>query len=291
MSEEVSLGLHNSKRKEEHNEAEMDSGLKGTAEDVKTLTERPGLQLEDVFKSQRKRVIKRVWEAGCGLLALKHPAKWKKLSQAQVPKYNNKGRVINRITAVRMWFMLKAATRSKEESKGKKKPQFSVQVDMVLLLVPKEAGYLKPSPVNVVSSVNQIIIKVGLEAEPEVALRPRVNTNLDREMFVLYASCVGDTDTNVVSSLVDARVKRNDISLGGGSTNQGKCSSRCKCFWSKELKLDITCISLVLQWLENTRPQMPSFALWVPEFYVSAFLTVTQSEEIITEADGDHELK
>ncbi|KAF2580868.1 hypothetical protein F2Q70_00009624 [Brassica cretica] len=150
---------------------------------------------------------------------------------------------------------------------------------MVLLLVPKEAGYLKPSPVNVVSSVNQIIIKVGLEAEPEVALRPRVNTNLDREMFVLYASCVGDTDTNVVSSLVDARVKRNDISLGGGSTNQGKCSSRCKCFWSKEL------------WLENTRPQMPSFALWVPEFYVSAFLTVTQSEEIITEADGDHELK
>ncbi|RID71141.1 hypothetical protein BRARA_C03096 [Brassica rapa] len=106
---------------------------------------------------------------------------------------------------------------------------------MVLLLVPKEAGYLKPSPVNVVSSVNQIIIKVGLEAEPEVALRPRVNTNLDREMFVLYASCVGDTDTNVVSSLVDARVKRNDISLGGGSTNQGKCSSRCKCFWSKEL--------------------------------------------------------
>ncbi|KAF2580867.1 hypothetical protein F2Q70_00009623 [Brassica cretica] len=114
MSEEVSLGLHNSKRKEEHNEAEMDSGLKGTAEDVKTLTERPGLQLEDVFKSQRKRVIKRVWEAGCGLLALKHPAKWKKLSQAQVPKYNNKGRVINRITAVRMWFMLKAATRSKE---------------------------------------------------------------------------------------------------------------------------------------------------------------------------------
>lgn len=56
-------------------------------------------------------------------------------------------------------------------------------------------------------------------------------------------------------------------------------------------KLDITCISLVLQWLENTRPQMPSFALWVPEFYVSAFLTVTQSEEIITEADGDHELK
>lgn len=56
-------------------------------------------------------------------------------------------------------------------------------------------------------------------------------------------------------------------------------------------KLDITCISLVLQWLENTRPQMPSFALWVPEFYVSAFLTVTQSEEIITEADRDHELK